>query len=332
MAGNTDHVRAVLRKHTKEIHTKHRVVATGIGYKIKGGRKTDSISIICSVVHKRPAAELTKSELLPVSIDNVPLDVIQTGRIRAFQSRTERLRPAPGGASIGHFEITAGTLGCIVKRNGQRMILSNNHVLANSNDANIGDPILQPGPVDGGRLADDQIATLHDFVPIQFPDESSDCGIANGAAKFANALAEMSGSTTRLLAVKSQAAENLVDAAIAKPLQDQDITDDILDIGTITGTARGELGLNIKKSGRTTAFTTGVIEQIDVTVNVQYGPGRTALFTDQLLAGPMSQGGDSGSAILDEQNRVIGLLFAGSENSTIINHIEHVFSALRVSL
>jgi hypothetical protein len=45
----------------------------------------------------------------------------------------------------------------------------------------------------------------------------------------------------------------------------------------------------------------------------------------------MSQGGDSGSAILDTQNRLIGLLFAGSENSTIINRIEHVFSALGVS-
>jgi hypothetical protein len=69
-----------------------------------------------------------------------------------------------------------------------------------------------------------------------------------------------------------------------------------------------------------------------VTVNVQYGPGRVALFTDQLLAGPMSQGGDSGSAVLDGGNRLIGLLFAGSENTTIINRIEHVFSELRLTL
>jgi len=69
-----------------------------------------------------------------------------------------------------------------------------------------------------------------------------------------------------------------------------------------------------------------------VTVNVEYGPGRLAQFSDQLLAGPMSQGGDSGSAVLDNNNRLVGLLFAGSENSTIINRIEHVFSALSLTL
>ncbi len=88
----------------------------------------------------------------------------------------------------------------------------------------------------------------------------------------------------------------------------------------------------VTKSGRTTGLTTGEILQVDVTVDVQYGAGRTARFTDQLLAGPMSQGGDSGSAVLDAQHRLLGLLFAGSANSTIINRIEHVFAALQVSL
>jgi hypothetical protein len=75
-----------------------------------------------------------------------------------------------------------------------------------------------------------------------------------------------------------------------------------------------------------------VIEQVDVTVDVEYGTGRTARFTDQLVAGPMSQGGDSGSAVLDNNNRLVGLLFAGSDQNTIINRIENVFSALDISL
>ena len=88
----------------------------------------------------------------------------------------------------------------------------------------------------------------------------------------------------------------------------------------------------VKKSGRTTGFTTGEILQVDVTANVQYGPGQIARFTDQLMAGAMSQGGDSGSAVLNDNNQLVGLLFAGSENSTIINRIEHVFSSLGVTL
>ena len=71
---------------------------------------------------------------------------------------------------------------------------------------------------------------------------------------------------------------------------------------------------------------------MQVTADVQYGPGKVARFTDQLLAGPMSQGGDSGSAVLDSNDRLVGLLFAGSDNTTLINRIEHVFAALGVGL
>jgi hypothetical protein len=46
----------------------------------------------------------------------------------------------------------------------------------------------------------------------------------------------------------------------------------------------------------------------------------------------MSQGGDSGSAVVDAGTNLIGLLFAGSDTTTIINRIEHVFSALQVHL
>jgi hypothetical protein len=234
--------------------------------------------------------------------------------------------------SIGHHDITAGTLGCLVKKDGQAMILSNNHVLANSNDAQIGDAILQPGPHDGGRDPADRIATLTDFVPISFTEAPSECNIANTMTGLLNGLASLMGSDVRLRAINTQVSDNLVDAAIAKPINEQDVSQEILEIGTIQGTARGELGMTIKKSGRTTELTTGTIEQVDVTVNVQYGAGRIVRFSDQLMAGAMSQGGDSGSAVLDEQNNLVGLLFAGSDNSTIINRIEHVFNALGIGL
>jgi len=90
--------------------------------------------------------------------------------------------------------------------------------------------------------------------------------------------------------------------------------------------------MTIKKSGRATGLTTGEILQADVTLNVQYGAGRIARFSDQLLAGAMGQGGDSGSEILDNGNKLVGLLFAGSDNTTIINRIEIVFSGLGLSL
>jgi len=60
--------------------------------------------------------------------------------------------------------------------------------------------------------------------------------------------------------------------------------------------------------------------------------GPSALFAGQLIAGPMSQPGDSGSAVLDMDRRVIGLLFAGSDAATVINPIGPVLVALNVEL
>jgi len=336
MNESIDRARSLLRQHAAELLARRNVVATGVGYKVVQGERTETPCIICSVERKLLASVLSASDLVPAQLEGIPTDVIETGRIRAWQAPTGRFRPAPGGVSIGHKDITAGTLGCWVRRNGEWVILSNNHVLANSNEAEIGDAILQPGPYDGGTNPADQIAVLKDFVPIELvglPDNPSGCSVAGGIAEFLNAIASAVGSDTRLRAVSPRAAgENLVDAAIASPLRQEDVEAEILNIGAIAGVISGELGMAIKKMGRTTGLTEGEIQQVDVTVNVQYGGGRTALFKDQLMAGAMSQGGDSGSAVLDTQNQLLGLLFAGSEQSTIINRIEHVFSALDLTL
>ena len=332
MANDVSVIKNTLRNYRGRLLECSNVVATGVGYKITAGQKTSDLSIVCSVTQKLAASQLESKDLVPGNLDGTPTDVIETGLIRALQAPTEKHRPAPGGVSIGHRDITAGTLGCLVKKNGIPVILSNNHVLANSNAAQIGDPILQPGPHDGGRFPDDHIADLEQFIPININGMPSECPVATGIAGFLNSLAGLFGSSVRLQAIDEQAEENLVDAAIARPLNPDDVKDEILDIGTVEGSVEGELGMAIKKSGRTTGFTTGEIQQVDVTVNVQYGQGQIAQFTDQLMAGAMSQGGDSGSAVLDDNNRLVGLLFAGSDTSTIMNRIQNVFSELGVSL
>ncbi len=322
---------SALRTSGESLLRRRNVVAVGIGYKTTQGKKTDSLCVVCSVVSKLPSSRLSSREMIPRSLKNVPTDVVETGIIRAWQDHTARHRPAPGGVSIGHRDVTAGTLGCLVKKDGQTMILSNNHVLANSNAGVRGDPILQPGPIDGGNLERDQLAQLEEFVPISFMNDPSDCGFATGVASLLNAGCKLFGSRTRYQIIRLQQADNLVDAALARPMGGKLVAPNILQIGTMSSLGRGELGTPVKKSGRTTGLTTGRIEQIDVTVNVQYGEG-IARFSDQLLAGPMSQGGDSGSAVLDEDNRLVGLLFAGSDRTTLINRIENVFSALNLEL
>ncbi len=324
-------IREAKKRYEALLLAKKNVVAVGIGYKEVGGRRTDELCIVVSVVEKVPEAQLLEEDIVPKEVEGVGTDVQESGMIRALQARTDKWRPAPGGVSCGHKDITAGTLGCLVGKGGQILILSNNHVLANSNEAQKGDPIFQPGPYDGGTSAD-QIATLEDFVPINFGSEPPVCPWATGAERFLNAIAGMGGSQHRVMAYQRVAVANLVDAAIAIPLSDDLVERRILEIGEPRGAGEASLGTRVKKSGRTTELTQGEIIQVDVMVRVSYGPNRVATFTDQLMAGAMSAGGDSGSAVLDDDDLVVGLLFAGSEATTVINRIQDVTEALGVEI
>ena len=313
----------------RDLLAKANVVAVGRGIKISGGVATGQEAVIVSVSRKLPLDQLDPADVVPPEAEGLPTDVVETGIIRAFS--VERERPAYGGDSIGHYLITAGTLGCVLLRGDDRVILSNNHVLANSNAAQIGDAILQPGPHDGGTSAD-RIATLLDFVPVEFDGEvPADCPIAGGMVDVANKVSELLARDTRLQAVR-QAQPNLVDAAIARPLIDADVSDEIRGVGLLAGAGRAELGMALTKSGRTTNVTQGEVLQVDVTVRVQYGAGQIATFEDQVMAGAMSQPGDSGSAVLDADRNLVGLLFAGSDTSTVFCRSEHVLEAFGLHL
>ena len=160
--------REVLAGARAQLQDRAHVVATGVGLKQAAGQAIATPCIVCSVAEKLSRSHLGSRDCVPETLDGVPVDVFETGPIRALAARTDRQRPAPGGVSIGHRDITAGTLGCLVRKDGKLVILSNNHVLADSNAAELEDPILQPGHLDGGRFPEDWIASLVDFVPISF--------------------------------------------------------------------------------------------------------------------------------------------------------------------
>ena len=314
---------------------KENVVALGIGYKIAGTTPTNELALIVSVIQKLPAAQLAADAMVPSTLGGTKTDVIETGKIVALQDPKLRYRPAPPGVSIGHYQITAGTLGCLVKRGTQVYILSNNHVLANSNQAQLGDPIWQPGSYDGGTSAD-QIATLEQFIPIGFPGDTpptppppqpGGCSPLAAVMKYFQPQKPPAPPQAQI----NEPGNNTVDCAIAKPLSPDLVIPGILNIGVPVGVGTATLGTQLQKMGRTTGYTTGQITQIDVTVSVDYG-GKIGGYRNQLMAGAMSQGGDSGSAVLDMNKRVVGLLFAGSSSTTIMNPFQNVLDALQVQL
>jgi hypothetical protein len=296
-----------------------------VGVKWTNGEPTGQPALLVLVTHKLAKEQLTKGEMLPSTIEFVPTDVLAIGEPVAgdgeplkagIQTLAERVRPAKGGYSVGHKDITAGTIATCVYNilpggstnppfHGVGIppkfyVLSNNHVLANVNDGKLGDAILQPGPVDGGVDPADRIATLSRFIPIKF----------------------------------AAGANNLVDAAIGEG-QFHDLDREIYWSGAVrgwrpkTGVA---VGMTVKKTGRTSNLTTGRIIAIQATVNVNYGQGRVARFIDQIVTSNMSAGGDSGSLVTTLDNIAVGLLFAGSPVMMIANQIENVRALLRVEV
>lgn len=306
---------------------KDNLVGYGTGVKWKNGEPTGEPALIFLVNQKLTKDMLSRSNMLPSKIAEMQTDVMSVGNLFAggsdefgVQTLTKRVRPAKGGYSVGHKNITAGTIGtCVydilpggtvsppvhgVGIPPRYYILSNNHVLANVNAGAIGDAILQPGPADGGTDPADRIATLASFVPI------------------------------KLTPATPLPHNNLVDAAIATG-QFHDLDREIYWTGPVLGWRRKAavtVGTVVKKTGRTTNFTTGRITAVNATVNVNFGGGRTGHFIDQIITTPMSAGGDSGSLIMTIDGVAVGLLFAGSGTATIANQIENVRSLLKVEV
>lgn len=257
----------------------------------------------------------------PETLDGIPVSIETSGRIMALSNPVLRTRPAPLGFSVGHPQITAGSIGGrVVDGSGNVFLLSNNHVLANSNDATIGDSEYQPGPYDGGTAAD-QVGTLFAFQTIDF-----------------------------------SGGNNSIDAAIALTTRDNTGNGTPTDDGyglpnaAIFGDANNDgvfdnksalLGVNVQKYGRTTKLTKGQITGINATLTICYEVlfifcVKQATYVDQLIIQPggFSGGGDSGSLIVtDDANRnPVALLFAGSDAETIGNRIDLVLNRFGVHM
>lgn len=296
------------------------VMGVATGYKQVKGERTDELAVIIYVAKKLPLDRLPFFHTIPSSLGirgvTIPTDVVEVGYYVPY-TYDNRERPAKGGVSIGHLNITAGTLGGLVcgpaceKEENSILILSNNHVLAAVNQGQKGDHITQPGQYDGGTCHVDCIATLERFVPIDLSD----------------------------------GATNYVDCAVAKPYNNSDVSFDIHDIGmpnlteTYTLTPQDVVNAtNVQKTGRTTQHTVGYVSAIDWkgTVLYEWTPVyfENQIVVETLDGNPVAEGGDSGSLVLTMDNKVCGLLFAGptSGQHYLANHIGEVFNRLNVKL
>jgi len=174
-------INKVLQKNQETFLQKNNVIGVGIGEKITNGQNTGRAALKVFVERKEPVSMLAAADMVPPSIEDVEIDVIEIGK-PIIQANTARLRPALAGSSIGHVNVSAGTFGCLIRNeaDGQLYILSNNHVL--SNNGRFGDAIVQPGAADGGADPGDRIAALYRYPAVITPGNNLvDCAVARPA-------------------------------------------------------------------------------------------------------------------------------------------------------
>ena len=246
--------------------------------------------------------------------DQPDVDFRMIGTVRAQKPWYRDItQPLQIGASVGHYQITAGTIGAFVSlpRKSGTFMLSNNHVLANVDQAKRGDRVLQPGPID--NLAPKKLIAGHFETAVK---------------------------------LKSNAA-NDVDCAIAKIDDGVGAEPNLLwNVGNLGSTAEpydsgSEL---VFKIGRTTGLSWGRITAIELDpIEIDMGSAVLAFAGQIEVEGtgvsPFSRPGDSGSLVLDAQCNAIGLLFAGStiggkngKGLTFVNPIDKVLDNLNVKL
>jgi hypothetical protein len=272
------------------------------------GKKTENAITVYTRSEGDEATLMSRSPdsfLLPGTNHRLPFQVVNIGSLRP-QGPEGRNRPFRPGHSISHCDMAAGTLSLIVKKRGidfPRYVLGANHVLTQYGALGDQDDIIQPGLSDGGRHPADRVARLAERVEIKFHDSEY---------------------------------QNKVDAAIGE-LITQEYSTDIEGIGQIAGVGRSvRRDMRVKIYGKRSREQFGKVNDPTARLRIPYKVSlssyKRAGFRDMVVCTRFSSPGDSGAAVLSENNQVLGLIVAGSDVSSVFCKIGNVFHALDIEL
>ena len=287
---------------------------------------TDTVTVDVWVSQKLPLHALDEEDVVangvPSSVgtdvhdaglgeeaDGFTPELLPATGLAAHADRHARHRPVLPGVSEININSTAATAGHYPARvtdtskgewadsvsEGDHVRIANCHSYARSGQAPLGEPVVQPSSYDGGD-EEDTTGGLVGYLPLE------DSVRADVAA--------------RSIDREQDAAEPHEMAA---------------DWPTDIRRTPPQTGETLTKTGRTTGVTTGTVLASAASVRVKYPHGVVTL-REQLLTEAMSEGGDSGSPVYDEQGRLVAQLFAGSPKITAHNRIDTIESDFGIQL
>jgi len=249
--------------------------------------------------------DVSPEERIPSRIEGVPTDVIEETIIPyGVRADSKRYDPLVGGISIGPCDaMWFGTLGAIVYDNTNGMPMA--------------------------------LSSFH--VMTIGPDwAAGDTMSQPGRGDGGGCAADMVGALQRAVL------NGEVDGAVAS-ITGRTHRSAIAEIGDIRGVTTAALGMSVRKRGRTTGLTYGIVDSIAATIRIDYGYGigvrtlsnQIGIVPDSSRSQRFSSSGDSGSVIVDGSNQAAALLVGGGVKKgsrTFGSSFDRVLTALKVSL
>ncbi|MPQ43236.1 hypothetical protein [Clostridium tarantellae] len=310
-------IKDIIKNYSSFFLNKKNVLGVGLGYKTIKNLETNELSIHILVNKKVPLNNLYKKDVISKTFLGLKTDIIEIGLLqdnsiteisskeKKTSTHTSRIRPLKAGYSIGTaMSGITGTLGAIVFDDvNTPYILSNNHILAGENKNKKGTLILQPGASDGGFVKNNIVGKLYDFVSLSFEENSN----------------------------KDIATTNIADCAIAKIDSNIDYNSNFKIFGKIRGVSKPVLRSEVFKIGRTTGYTNGFIKTINATLRYKSSyNGLYKTFSDLIITTNMSYKGDSGSLLVNSENKALGLLVGDNPLNSWFNPIEYILNVFNV--
>jgi hypothetical protein len=304
---------------------------TAVTWEVNGIVNGDTtVGTILAGLYTAPGAVPSPASVTVTAVSQANTAVSQSATVlvvSANQNQVAQSIPVKLGTSGGNANDSSvqgnliyccgGTLGSLVQRNGTYYILSNNHVLARSDAASIGDAITQPDLIDANcsTVGTTTVGNLTQYVNLEAGTYNADAAIA----QIVSGTVDTSGS---ILSLGSSAPNGVPDAG--PPHAGNGIV--------------ASVGETVAKSGRSSGLTCSSIDATTITASVSYQKGCstgamfTATYTGQISVqgGTFSAEGDSGSLIVDQKTAdPVALLYGGSDADTVGNPVADVLNALK---
>jgi hypothetical protein len=336
------------------------VLAVGIGGKVAGGRTTGEMALIVSVSRKRPLAEIPAAERIPSEVEGVKTDVVVRSRAMLLQATLideDTVRPIVGGTCVrvpqqelagDVLDLGMGTAGFLAKTtdDGQIVFVTNHHVLhdleVEGDGKNFIDPTLPPPTVpdpNASRPAKKKIGRR-----TGQPD-------MNNVSLCLPCCQHIVGNIyDSILSYQIDGAIVALATSVFPPTLNYQAA--IHQIGGVTGERDLLLpeekdniknaSIVVQKRGIHSVYTRGYVTKVDdapTAIDLGEQPFENVMevvpcppFLDFSLAG------DSGSAVLDLNGKLVGLMFAGGGPApgatafTNACHVKYLKSQLKIDI